>query len=416
MNAASLLVVGSLLAADPPGMTLRGTVLDTQKRPVVGARVGIATAAPRVGQGLFCPSCYRDCAKSTTTNTHGHFEIRGLDPALKFTVLISEPGKKAQHTGFVDPFQDELKIVLQPLPANHSREHTVVAQVLNDGGHPIGGAFIDPFGVGTSSSGWWGPVQVDPTVSDEQGRFSLFLPPDYESIAVKITAAGYAGSSPTLKPGLKPQIIQVPTGTRVTGRLVHAGQPMAGLAVAVVQTERDAGHHFIKAVGAISDKNGKFVFDYLPATEQYAIFTPLEQGPQKFVLTTKLFKARGDHEERSLGDLQVIPCLHLAGRVEVPPGRRLPPSTKIALDRDPAWDMIEAPVDKDGHFIIDGLPPETYEVRIDAKGYEIDGTRMHYQVLEHGTFGLRLRVSTEDVRIPLVQTQPSSANRVDTAR
>jgi hypothetical protein len=33
-------------------------VLDSSHQPIAGARIDVATAAPRVGRGLFCPSCY----------------------------------------------------------------------------------------------------------------------------------------------------------------------------------------------------------------------------------------------------------------------------------------------------------------------------------------------------------------------
>ena len=49
--------------------TLTGTVRDAKGRPVAGARVDVATAAPKAGPAMFCPSCYLDCAKWTKTDT-----------------------------------------------------------------------------------------------------------------------------------------------------------------------------------------------------------------------------------------------------------------------------------------------------------------------------------------------------------
>src|SRR5439155_11136875 len=117
MNATlSMTGLALLLAADPAGPALRGTVADADGKPVAGARVDVATAAPKVGQGLFCTSCYRDCAKSTRTDADGRFEIGDLDPSLKFTVLVSAPGKNSYWTGLLDPRLEEPKVRLDTLP------------------------------------------------------------------------------------------------------------------------------------------------------------------------------------------------------------------------------------------------------------------------------------------------------------
>src|SRR3954453_10646714 len=125
MNALpSLIGLVCMLSAEPAGLSLRGTVLDAEGKPIAGARVDIATAAPRVGQGLFCPSCYKDCAKWTRTDEQGRFEIRGLSPTLKFTVLASSPNKKAHQTKLIDPLLGDVKIVLETLPTDLPRERT----------------------------------------------------------------------------------------------------------------------------------------------------------------------------------------------------------------------------------------------------------------------------------------------------
>jgi hypothetical protein len=405
MNAAlSMTGLILLLAADPTGPALRGTVQDTDGKPVAGARVDIATAAPRVGQGLFCPSCYSDCTKSTRTDAHGRFEIGDLDPSLKFTLLVSTPGKKASHTGLVDPLLGEANVRLDSLPAELPIARTVQGRLINDRGEPIAGALVEPLGAQTPDRRWWGRVDVDPTVSDSEGQFSLVLPEGFQGVDVRVTAQGYAGASVALvKPGPEWRQLTIPAGTRVTGRLVRDGRPATGLRLAVVQMERTAGHHFIKAVGAVTDADGKFAFDRLPANEDYAIYTLVGAGPQEFVITTKKFKAHGDRQARDLGDLSVIPARRITGRLQLAVGESLPPNTRITLGRDPAWDLIAVPVAPDGWFTIGGLPPETYEVRVAAQGFQPDGSRLPYQIMRGGAIGLRLRDSVEELDIPLVR-------------
>jgi hypothetical protein len=405
MNAVPWIAFACLLAADPAGPALRGTVKDAAGNPVAGARVDVATAAPRVGPALFCPSCYRDCAKSTRTDDRGHFEIAGLDAALKFTLLISAPDKRAFLTKLLDPLQGEVAVALEALPAEAPPGRTVLGQLVDDRGQPVVGALVSPVGGQTADRRWGGTVRgVDPTVSDAAGHFALALPEGYLGVDVQVAARGTAGTMVLLlKPGPDRHRVAVPAGTRVTGRLVRDSRPVSGLRVAVVQIERSGHHHFIKAVGGVTDAEGRFDFDHLPANEGYAIFTPVGDGPQPWVLTTKRFKVHADRQTRDLGDLSVVAGLRLAGRVEVPAGESLPADTRITLGRDPAWDLIAVPVAKDGTFAAEGLPPETYEVRVAAKGFVIDGARLPFQVLRGQSFGVRLRESIADLHIPLVR-------------
>lgn len=406
MNALSISIALALLPAAGPSM--RGVVADSDGKPIAAARVDIATAAPRVGQGLFCPSCYRDCKKSVTTDEQGRFEIRDLDPTLKFTLLASSPNRKAQHTKLVDPLWGEVKILLEPLPANVPGAQIVLGQTIDDAGRPIAGALIDPCGAKVGDVHRFGAIrEVDPTVSDADGKFSLALPETFKDLDVTITMHGYAGRLvQSLKAGSDRHKIVIPSGTRVTGRLVHSEQSTAGLRIAVVQIERGAMHHFIKAVGATTDPTGRFTFEHLPADESYAIFTLVGEGPQRLVLKTKRFQALGDGQERDLGDLEVGSPLRLSGKVELPAGQLLPADAKITLGREPAWDLIAIPIEKDGSFVAEGLPPETYNVHIAAKGFDVDPDRLSYQVLGPQRFGIRLRESLADLKIPLIANPP----------
>src|SRR5436189_6297883 len=105
IKAVALLGLIGFLGGDPTGVSLSGTVTNKNGSPIPGVRVQIATAGPRVGEGLYCPSCYRDCAKWTTTDKEGNFTIAGLDPKLKFTLMATLSGKKTLQTKFVDPLR-----------------------------------------------------------------------------------------------------------------------------------------------------------------------------------------------------------------------------------------------------------------------------------------------------------------------
>ena len=404
MNAVSVLcaLIGLL---DPNGLSLGGVVTDKDGAPLVGARVQIATAGPRVGEGLFCPSCYRDCAKWTDTDKEGKFSLSGLDPALKFTLLVTMPGKKAVQTKFLDPLRGNTKIVLEPAPTNVPPARTVLLQIIDELGKPVAGALVEPYGAKTGESRWYGQVNgVDPTVSGADGQIQVVLPEGFQAVDLDIEAHGFTGALLMEQPPgpTRHQVILL-SGTRVEARLIRAGKPVGGARIAVVQLERAAGHHFIKAVGAVADADGKVVFEHLPADEEYAIYSVSEERAQPFVLKTKRFKAKGNQQNRDLGDLELIPAMRLAGRLELPAGQALPPRATVALDRDPPWDLVSTPVKPDGSFVFEGLAPETYSVRVVAKGFEIDATHIGYQLLGNTSFGLHFTDSIADLCIPLAQ-------------
>jgi hypothetical protein len=227
----------------------------------------------------------------------------------------------------------------------------------------------------------------------------LILPTDYQGVDIAVSADGYAGTVVNLlRPGQEPKRIEIPFGARVTGRLVRHGMPVPDARVAVVQLDRSAGRHFIQAVGATSDADGRFVMENLPAAQDYAIFSVVGEGPQMLVLTTKKFRMPGNRESRDLGDLELITPLRLAGQIECGPG--VPPGTTILLGREPAWDLISIPVREDGRFEIDGLPPETYVIHVAAEGMKLSDA-LPYQTLDDQSFGLRLERSQQDLRIPI---------------
>ena len=398
--------------------TLTGTVRDAKGGPVAGARVDVATAAPKVGPAMFCPSCYLDCAKWTKTNADGKFVIAKLSPNLKFRLLATAPDKLSAMTNLVDPASESPEITLEPVPADLPPERTLNGRVVDAIGRPIAGALISPEGAETREQRWWGAVEgVRPTVSDADGRFLMILDRSYRGVDLEVMSSGFAGTSvPLLTPGSKPHTITVPLGARVTGRLLDDGKPVAGVQVAIVQLDRNAGIHFIKAVGSTTDGAGKFVFENLPASQKYAIFSNVSNNsPASPVLATRTLTVPADGDSRDLGTLPAMPPLTLSGRLVMPDGAKVPPQTKVSLGRDPAWDLIAIPVADDGSFSIAPLPPETYVIHVVAKGFEVDPSSLEYQSIDAKSFGIRIEESIKNLTIPLKPSIPTSSGARATA-
>lgn len=399
-------LVSRLAASD-----LHGRVVDEEGKPVAGARVDVATAAPKVGQGIFCPSCYLDCKKWTRSDERGEFVIRGLSLKLKFRILSTANGKQTHLSKLFDPDSGELSFTLKNFPADTPENRIIEGQVVTAQGVPIPGALIEPYGAETSEKRWWGPVNAQSAVTDDDGKFRMLLGEDFRGVDVKVSADELAGTrGKLLKPGKQTHRIVVPEGAKVTGKLVRDGKPLSGADVAVVQTERGVDNHFIKAVLATTDERGVFHFQALPASQEYVIFSPVGQrdgeshSETRPIVATKKFQVPEDGKTRDIGVVETVTGFDLTGKLVMTDGTPLPDGIKVLLGRDPAWDLVQTSVGDDGKFAFHNLPTETYHVTVIAKGLMVDATRVKRQTTSANAIGVRLKEST-NVLIPL---QPES--------
>lgn len=404
-----MLMAWSAAHADEAGATrpsIRGTVAGSGGEAIAGVRVDISTAAPKVGRGIFCPSCYLDCGKWTTTDAQGQFTIQDVDPSLKFRLVLTKPGRRTIQTELVDPADGPLSLLLEKLPAQLDAAR-IVSGVVRQAGTPVAAALIRPHGAKTPDRRWWGRVEgVDPTVTDASGKFSMTLPQEFLAVDIEVTGHGFCGERLLLlEPGSDPVQIDVRTGASVVGKLVHAGKPVPGMSIAVVQLERGTSDEiFIAAVGDVTDERGRFEFRYLPLDQRYCIYSvagEAKRSDSPYILTTKTFSVPASGKRRDLGSLEVaLPCT-IRGTVRRLDGQPLPKDLRLSLERYPAWDLIGIRVQGDGTFEATGLPPETYEIRVGDRRLKIVAEEIRYQMLSDASFGLRLRNSIDDLIVPV---------------
>lgn len=182
------------VAADPPGVDLKGLVTDPDGKPLPGAHVFISTARVRRGTSPLCPSCYPDCIKTAQTDSTGKFVIPKLDPELIFRVLVVSETHKAQVVENVDPAVKALETFLVPLPPTLDPRKTIRGRVLGSKGEPIVGATVEPYGAKLKDRRWWGMVrEVDPlTVTNLRGEFLITsIEPDI-ALDVRVDAREHA--------------------------------------------------------------------------------------------------------------------------------------------------------------------------------------------------------------------------------
>ena len=384
-----------------------GSVNDQDGKPLPGVRVDISTAAPKVGRGIFCPSCYLDCGKWAKTDDAGQFKLEKLDEKLKFRLVIAAPGRKTQQTDLIDPSAGPVSVVLHPLPGNIDPQRVVSGVVKNEQGIPVAGAFVEPYGAKTAVTRWYGQVNgVEPTVTDEKGNFAMIVPDDFQGLDIEVTGDGFCGLLLNLlEPGAAPSSIEVKDGARVIGHLVHRGQPVANMTIAVVQMNRSAGDGiFIAAVSAVTDSEGAFEFRNLPPDEQYCIYSVVGDAKRTAsdrILTVKKFKVPASGMTRDVGRLEVSDPISIRGHVERIDGKPLPENLTLSFGREPAWDLIGIQVASDGSFEAAGLPPETYEIRIGNRELVIAANTLKYQMLSESSFGVHVTSSMEDLLIPV---------------
>jgi protocatechuate 3,4-dioxygenase beta subunit len=92
-----------LLAADRA--SLAGKILDGAGHPIDHATVLVYHAGVKKGYSTYCPSCYVDCGKRTTTGPDGSFVIKGVDSGLLFELLAVRDGFQPAFIKAVDPLK-----------------------------------------------------------------------------------------------------------------------------------------------------------------------------------------------------------------------------------------------------------------------------------------------------------------------
>lgn len=421
MNLTLSLLLSTLLTAPtlsaPPmaklsGGELKGRVLDEKGKPISGALVGLSSARPRVGIPTTCPSCYRDCAKTTKTDGDGQFALRDLDPELLFRVLVLAPGKRGKVTELVDPAKQPLEVQLESLPMGLSKDRMIQGRVVGPDGAPVVGAIVNPTGAKTQEKRWWGQLPgVDrAAVTDVEGNFVITSQDPKLGLDLTVGARGFATFPGTLfELTGAPVEIRLVAGASISGRLLHDGKPVKNRAIGIVQEDRGAGR-FVGETTLATDENGGFLFANLQANENYVLYSLCQAKQDLPVFKTLRVRTGKDGEMKELGVMTSLTGITLKGQVKLPEGTKFPSGAKISLSRDPAWDWSEAILSEKGDFTLPGLPPEVYTVTVHAPGFAIDGTQPNFQMTGESSFGIRLKPEKDPVKIIQVMMKPKGGD------
>jgi hypothetical protein len=399
-------------------LDLTGKILDTGGKPVQGARIFVYTAEARVGVNPACPGCYLDCAKSSISMDDGSFVIGKLDSSLTFRLLVVKEGFEPLFVAKVDPSKGPIRTELKSFEFKQLPSRQKLAgHIVDPEGKPVIGAEITPVLFETEAHSGYMRGIVDPVaVSNLRGEFLLTSKSPIQSISVRIQARGMA---PKIFRGLEPtetkHEMKLSRGVTVTGRIVHQGKPLAGVAVGLVQGRRTQ-EDFLGPTQIGTDASGRFVFSNVAPAGEGTKFPPAVAHNYKpdnlyyvygIMSNLKAFgvvaavelKVGPDGTTTDIGDLKVTPGHRVSGRITLSDGKPVPPHTRVSVGREDAWDLQMVEVDDAGRFFVEGLPTETYHMRSVINGYQLSSENGGASPLNAGILEGRVDRDVSDLEI-----------------
>src|SRR5207253_898268 len=127
------------------------------------------------------------------------------------------------------------------------------------------------------------------------------------AFTVKVEAAGWAPKLFKIEAtGEVPQPLQLGRGVVVTGRVLDKGSPVAGVAMGLVQTQRDMDH-FLDVLRTKTDEQGRFRFAHAFADDEFWAFATVASLKDRGAVPSRKIRTGADGTTLDLGDLEVRP-------------------------------------------------------------------------------------------------------------
>lgn len=360
--------------------TIAGKVVETSGKPIEHATILVYEAGTRKGYSIFCPTCWVDCGKHTTSDGEGNFTITGLDPNLWFTLLVVHDGYSAAYLKEIDPGKGAAaNAVLNARPAVNDVSQLVRGRVVDAYGRPIKDAVVEQRGVTVQGkNGQLGGTRFGPrdwidqmVVTNEEGEFEIAYGAPAVQMILQVTARGMAPKLFTETTGGERKLLAVAEGAVIRGRLVQNGKPVGSAEVGLITHERTAGTVFPEMrVGTKDD--GTFVFTNVPAGRIWVLYPKMESLASRDIgADVVLCETKDNGQEVDLGDISLKPAYRLKGRVILSDGKAVPPDMHVTLSADRAFDSQIVPIHGDGTFEFQGLPTGVYSISPGVKGYHL---------------------------------------------
>ena len=353
--------------------TINGTIVDESGQPAKDATVFVYSAHLKKGYAIVCPTCWTDCGKRADTDAQGQFTITGLDPDLKFRLLVLKEGFTATAKGGVDPEQGPLPpIKLNSRAASPDETKIVRGRVTDVAGNPIAGALVEPVGAFQSGVTSFGTVPwIDPlAATNASGDFEIVSTKPIEKIMLRVSPRALAPKLVTEPPGPATNSIVLTEGATVLGRLVEpSGTPIAHAEVVMISHDRSNDENFSDMrVG--TDQDGSFVFTNVPARRIWGIY-PTSESLQGRNLTAGPYWCETivDRQVVNVGKITLHPGFSVSGRIDLLDQKVIPPSMHVSIRSEWAANSRLSDIASDGTFEFRRLAPGIYSVNVGVTGY-----------------------------------------------
>jgi hypothetical protein len=378
----------AVFAAQPQTATLTGTIGDSDKKPLAGATVMVFYAGVKKGYSTYCPSCYADCGKRTTTDAAGAFAIKDLNPDLWFTLLVFREGYAPTFIKKVDPLAAPVSATVQDRAPVLDMSHLLRGRVTNSKGSPIADALISPdemwWNTPNGPTGGGGAIEgLDPiAISNEKGEFEIAIDKPGIKMTITVEARGMAPKRfKELPMGEQRHTVAVDEGATVVGRLIRDGEPVAGVQMGLVGKNRSMGE-FFSEVRIGTQPDGTFLFPNIPIGADFYVYPKMESvaalGAAQAVPVAirheelHIFEAAGLTVK--IGDIQLHPGHRVRGQVMLTDGKTIPDGMTIGIHAEKAWDSQIIALGADGKFEFKNVPTDDYGISPAVKGYRLSRT------------------------------------------
>jgi Carboxypeptidase regulatory-like domain len=332
-------VIGAMGTASRDAV-LTGKVVDNQGKPVANAFVLVSGCQPKSGTGSTEPTNYPNCGRLARTDIDGRFEFDSLSPELNYQLAISASGFQGLYSNYLDLEDEQTPLKLTPTAIGENGGNTVKGQIVDRAGLPIkSGAillanFLQMGNLGKGSD----PSVPSFVITNSEGKFDFQVGKHITHISFRAHATGLAPTSQSWrKEDNSPLMIRLDRGGAIVGQLVYQGQPVKAR-LGLVQKKRTLSN-IVTPREVDTDEEGKFRFDQLPPSQDYALYTTIDRA-HDVALPVSVVQVPIDGKLADLGQIELQKASAFTVSIVSSDGSPLPEGGTVIIGRDLAWHSL----------------------------------------------------------------------------
>lgn len=280
-----------------------------------------------------------------------------------FDVLAVADGYEPAFARKVDPMFGPITIELQPRSMHD--EHLIVSGVIVDADNkPVVGALVEPNGYRVGTRVGYGDIPgVDKlSITNAKGEFALRVPSADAKLDVRVTARALAPKiDRMLAPGESRRITLTP-GAAISGRIMRAGQPVAGATVKAAQRNR-ASRTFLGESQIATNEHGYFVMTAIAPNETYILSVDAAG-----VLAPKAIIVGDEGSTADAGTLELHQGRRIAGQVVYPDGMDTRDLAQVVLEDEASGARALMRVAPDGTFAFPAVALVAAKLSVNMRG------------------------------------------------